>query len=81
MRGDWLVVTWDSGAQEVEELSVLGVHDGSFYELHHRVTTILKLGMTPQTERSCMRTSIRCEYKHVHCLEIKPLLESCEITV
>lgn len=47
----WLVTGY-SGAQEVEELSVLGVHDGSFYELHHGVTTILKLGMTPQAERS-----------------------------
>lgn len=56
--------TWDSGAQEVEELSVLGVHDGSFYKLHHRVTTILKLGMTPQTERSCTRTRNRCKYTH-----------------
>lgn len=51
--GERWLVTRDSGAQEVEELSILGVHDGSFYELHHRVTTILKLGMTPQTERPC----------------------------
>ena len=47
------LVTGDSGAQEVEELSVLGVHDGSFYELHHRVTTVLELRMTPEAEGSC----------------------------
>ena len=51
-QGIGCLVTRDSGAQEVEELPVLGVHDGSFYELHHRVTTILKLRMTPQTEGS-----------------------------
>lgn len=28
-------LTRDSGAQEVEELAVLGVHDGSLNELHH----------------------------------------------
>lgn len=48
-----VLVTRDSGSQEVEELSVLGVHDGSLYELDHRVTTILKLRMTPETERPC----------------------------
>ena len=48
-----VLVTGDSGSQEVEELSVLGVHDGSLYELNHRVTTILKLRMTPETERPC----------------------------
>lgn len=42
--------TGDSGAQEVEELPVLGVHDGSFYELDNRVTSILKLWVTPQTK-------------------------------
>lgn len=44
-------LTWDSGAQEVEEFAVLGVHDGSLNELHHRVATVLKLGVTPQAER------------------------------
>lgn len=47
--------TWDSGAEEVEEFSVLGVHDGSLDELHHRVATVLKLGVTPQAERPCRR--------------------------
>lgn len=45
-----MLVTGDPGAQEVQELPVLGVHDGSLDELHHGVTTILKLGVTPQTE-------------------------------
>lgn len=44
--------TGDSGTQEVEELPVLGVHDSSFNELHHRVTAILKLRVTPEAERT-----------------------------
>lgn len=46
-----MIFTWDSGAQEVEEFAVLGVHDGSLDELHHRVAAVLKLGVTPQAER------------------------------
>lgn len=45
--------TWDPGAQEVEELPVLGVHDGSLDELHHRVAPVLELGVAPQTEGPC----------------------------
>lgn len=33
-------LTWNSWAQEVQESSVFGVHDGSLDKLHHRVTTI-----------------------------------------
>lgn len=43
---------WNPGPQEIEELPVLGVHDGSLDELHHRLTAILKLGMAPQAEGS-----------------------------
>ncbi len=46
-----LYFTWDSGAEEVEEFAVLGVHDGSLDELHHRMAAVLKLRMTPQAER------------------------------
>lgn len=46
-----LYFTWHSGAQEVEEFAVLGVHDGSLDELHHRVAAVLKLRVTPQAER------------------------------
>ena len=46
-----LYFTWDSGAQEVEEFSVLGVHDGSLDKLHNRVAAVLKLRVTPQAER------------------------------
>lgn len=45
------IFTWDSGPQEVEEFAVLGVHDGSLDEFHHRVAAVLKLGVTPQAER------------------------------
>lgn len=45
------IFTWDSGAEEVEEFAVLGVHDGSLDELHHGVAAVLKLGVTPQAER------------------------------
>lgn len=46
-----LYFTWDSWAEEVEEFAVLGVHDGSLDELHHRVAAVLKLRVTPQAER------------------------------
>lgn len=39
--------SWDPGSQEIEKFPVLGVHDGSLNELHHRLTAILKLGMAP----------------------------------
>lgn len=45
------IFTWHSGAQEVEEFAVLGVHDGSLDELHHRVAAVLKLRVAPQAER------------------------------
>lgn len=51
--------TWDSGAQEVEEFAVLGVHDGPLDELHHGVAAVLKLGVTPQAERP-WRSEKRC---------------------
>ena len=35
------------------------MHDGSFNELHHRVTTVLKLRVTPQTKGSCQRVRER----------------------
>lgn len=44
--------SWNPGSQEIEKLPVLGVHDGSLNELHHRLTAILKLGMTPEAEGS-----------------------------
>lgn len=44
--------SWNPGPQEIEELPILGVHDGSLNELYHRLTTILKFGMTPQAEGS-----------------------------
>lgn len=44
--------SWNSGSQEIEELPILGVHNGSFNELYHGLTAILKLGMTPQAEGS-----------------------------
>lgn len=39
--------SWDPGSQEIEKFPILGVHDGSLNELHHRLTAILKLGMAP----------------------------------
>lgn len=48
---DLYFFTWDSGAEKVEEFAVLGVHDGSLDELHHRVAAVLELGVTPQAER------------------------------
>lgn len=44
------LLTGDSGAQEVQELSVFGVHDGSLNELHHGVTAVLELWVAPETE-------------------------------
>lgn len=52
-------LTRDSGTQEVEELAVLGVHDGSLNELHHRVAAVFKLGVTPQAEGPWRRTGAR----------------------
>lgn len=49
-------LTRDSGAQEVEELAILGVHDGSLNELHHRVAAVFKLGVTPQAKGPWRRT-------------------------
>lgn len=53
-----LYFTWHSGAQEVEEFAVLGVHDGSLDELHHRVAAVLKLRVTPQAERPWRRREV-----------------------
>lgn len=51
----YFIFTWDSGTQEVEKFSILGVHDGSLDELHHRVASVLELGVTPQAESACRR--------------------------
>lgn len=51
----YFIFTWDSGTQEVEKFSVLGVHDGSLDELHHGVAAVLELGVTPQAEGACRR--------------------------
>jgi len=70
-----LYFTWDSGAEEVEEFAVLGVHDGSLDELHHRVAAVLKLGVAPQAERPwrqkecfslCITSSILSSINHSH---------------
>lgn len=59
----YIFFTWDSGAQEVEEFAVLGVHDGSLDELHHGVATVLELGVTPQAECPCRRSG-GCHSSH-----------------
>lgn len=44
--------TWDPRSQEVEEFSVFGVHDGPLDELHHRMTAVFELRVTPQAKRA-----------------------------
>lgn len=48
--------TWNSRSQEIKELPILRVHDGTLDELHHGLATVLKLGVTPEAKGSCRKS-------------------------